>query len=131
HTEENITVTVNKRPTALSYSGDASAQYSDPAAVKAALTDDGGGARQGQGISGKPITLTIGSQSPPATPRPTALASPSIPPVPPRKSSGPSPRTPATSAAAPRARSRSRKRMLASPTRDRSSSRPHPRPSAR
>ena len=45
--EEQITVTVGKRPTKLVYSGDSSGQYSDWVTVKATLTDDGGEALQG------------------------------------------------------------------------------------
>jgi uncharacterized repeat protein (TIGR01451 family) len=65
--EELITITVNKRPTALVYSGDATGQYSDVVTVRATLTDNGGGALQGKLLASKTVLFTIGTQSAPMT----------------------------------------------------------------
>jgi hypothetical protein len=72
--EETITITVGKRATTLVYSGDASKQYSDPAALKATLTDNGGGSLQETPISGKSVSFTLGSQSTSATTNSSGLA---------------------------------------------------------
>jgi hypothetical protein len=56
---ETITVTVDKRGTRLTYDGATAGQYSDPATMKGILTDNGGGAMQGTGISGKTVTFAI------------------------------------------------------------------------
>ncbi len=61
--QEAITVVVGQRPTLLVYSGDSSGQYSDSVSLKATLTDNGGGVMQGNGISGKTVSLLLGSQS--------------------------------------------------------------------
>ena len=58
YAEEEITVTVGERATTLVYSGDSSAQYSDPATVTATLTDT----LTGDPIVGKTINFTIESQ---------------------------------------------------------------------
>ncbi len=58
----NATVTVNKRPTKLVYSGDLSEQYSDAAYLKATLYDMTGGL-PGVPIQNKTVTFTIGTQS--------------------------------------------------------------------
>ena len=55
------TVTVGKRPTTLTYSGDSSEQYSDVTDLKATLLDGS------TGIAGKTIKFTIGTQSTTAT----------------------------------------------------------------
>lgn len=51
--------TVLRRPTTLVYSGDSTAEYSDPAAVRATLTDG----LSGVPLPGKTVDFTIGSQS--------------------------------------------------------------------
>ncbi len=55
----NTTVTVNKRPVSLVYSGDVSEQYSDQATLSATLVD----ALTSTPLSGKTITFTIGTQN--------------------------------------------------------------------
>jgi len=57
------TVTVGKRPTRIVYSGDTQAQYSDPVTLAATLTDNGGGALDGDPLSGKTINFVLGSQN--------------------------------------------------------------------
>lgn len=57
--EETVTVTVDRRPTTLVYSGDYLEQYSDQVTLKATLTDTPTGAP----VSGKLVTFEIGSQS--------------------------------------------------------------------
>ncbi|SHJ03380.1 Por secretion system C-terminal sorting domain-containing protein, partial [Algibacter luteus] len=52
-------VEVIKRPTTLTYNGDLVEQYSDSVDLSATLTDD----VSGDGVQGKTITFTIGSQS--------------------------------------------------------------------
>ena len=54
---------VGKRPTALVYTGDGSEQYSDSQALSATLTDNGGGAMNGNLLSGKTVGFAIGSQN--------------------------------------------------------------------
>jgi hypothetical protein len=54
-------VTVGKHPTALTYSGDSTKQYSDVATLKATLLDGS------TGIPGKTIAFTVGSQTATAT----------------------------------------------------------------
>ena len=53
--DEEIAVTVNKRPTMLTYSGDSTRQYSDTTVVKATLTDNGAGVLQGAAIPGATV----------------------------------------------------------------------------
>jgi hypothetical protein len=76
--EETVDVAVGRRATLLVYGGDASAQYSDPAAVKATLTDNGGGDLQDTALSGKTIVFTIGTQSTSGTTNASGLAQGSI-----------------------------------------------------
>jgi M6 family metalloprotease-like protein len=55
----SLLYTVERRPTALVYSGVTTAEYSDPATVSAVLTDT----LSGTLLIGKPIDFTLGSQS--------------------------------------------------------------------
>jgi hypothetical protein len=55
----NATVTITKRPTTLTYSGDLDEQYSDQTDLSATLVDD----LSGNGIEGRTVNFTIGSQS--------------------------------------------------------------------
>jgi hypothetical protein len=71
---ETITVEVGRRATALVYSGDPSAQYSDPAALRATLTD----VLAAAGIPSKTISFTIGTQSGSGTTNGSGLATSSI-----------------------------------------------------
>jgi len=59
----SVAYTVERRPTALVYTGDTSADYSDPANLSATLTD----ALSGTPIPGMPIALALGSQTASAT----------------------------------------------------------------
>ncbi|RXP52397.1 T9SS C-terminal target domain-containing protein, partial [Lutibacter sp. HS1-25] len=52
-------ITVQKRPTSITYNGDLSEQYSDSVDLSATLVDD----VSGNGIQGKTIIFTIGTQS--------------------------------------------------------------------
>lgn len=70
--EEEITVTVEKRDTAIAYTG-SSAQYSDPAGVSATLMDE-----DDIPISGRTINFVIGSQSDSDTTDTAGLASTGI-----------------------------------------------------
>jgi VCBS repeat-containing protein len=76
--EETVKITVQKRPTALVYSGTTSAQYSDRTVVQATLADDGGGSFQDAPLAGKTIGFTIGAQSTSATTDASGLAKGSI-----------------------------------------------------
>jgi trimeric autotransporter adhesin len=58
-TSTAVKLTVVKRPTTLTYSGDASEQYSDVTDVKAQLIDQ----RLGTAINGKTVNFTLGSQN--------------------------------------------------------------------
>ncbi|WP_345012194.1 BspA family leucine-rich repeat surface protein [Christiangramia aestuarii] len=64
-------VTIKKRPTTLTYNGDAQEQYSDNVSLSATLLDD----VSGIGIIGKIIKFTIGSQSTTAVTDANGLAS--------------------------------------------------------
>ncbi|TDO44054.1 M6 family metalloprotease-like protein [Kribbella sp. VKM Ac-2527] len=66
--------TVERRPTAIDYTGDATAEYSDPAAVSAVLTDG----ISGTPLAGKPIGFALGTQSASATTDATGYAVSSI-----------------------------------------------------
>lgn len=55
---DSTVVTVKRRPTLLSYSGDLSGQYSDYVSVGATLTDD-----RGNRLPDKQLTFLVGSQS--------------------------------------------------------------------
>lgn len=66
--------TVERRATKLSYTGAATAEYSDPAAVSAVLTD----AISGTPLAGQPVRFAIGSQSVTATTDATGTAQSSI-----------------------------------------------------
>jgi VCBS repeat-containing protein len=72
--EAPVTVAVDKRPTRLVYSGDSAAQFSDPAAVRATLTDDGGQGLQGQVVASRTVTFGIGAQNAAAVTGPAGLA---------------------------------------------------------
>jgi len=63
-------VTVEKRPTTLTYTGDLEEQYSDQADLSATLIDT----VSGDGVEGKTITFTIGSQSTTGVTNETGLA---------------------------------------------------------
>ncbi len=76
--QEAVTITVQKRPTALVYSGSTSTQYSDSTAVQATLTDHGGGSLQGAPLASKTIGFTLGTQSTSATTDANGLAKGSI-----------------------------------------------------
>jgi hypothetical protein len=52
-------VTVNKRPTTVTYNGDLTIQYSDKISLSAMLTDN----VSGNGIMGRTVTFAIGSQT--------------------------------------------------------------------
>ena len=73
-TSASITVKVEKRPTTLTYTGSLTADYSDPAAVSAVLTDSTSSAP----IAGKTVSFTIGTQSVSATTDSTGIASATI-----------------------------------------------------
>lgn len=66
--------TVERRPTKLTYTGVATAEYSDPAAVTAVLAD----AISGTPLAGQPVRFAIGSQSATATTDTTGTAGSSI-----------------------------------------------------
>ncbi len=72
--EEQITVTVGRRPTKLVYSGDASGQYSDAVSLIATLTDNGGGSLQGAPLAVKTISFVLGAQSTSAATNTSGLA---------------------------------------------------------
>ena len=76
--QTSFTVTVTRRPTLLVDSGDRTGQFSDPATVRATLTDNGGGALQGQPVSGKSVIFTIGSQTTTVTTNGSGVAQSSI-----------------------------------------------------
>jgi hypothetical protein len=76
--ETSVTVTVEKRPTRLVYSGGAAAQFSDPTTTRATLTDDGGEALQGQAVGSRTVTFAVGSQTAPATTDGAGLAQATI-----------------------------------------------------
>jgi len=61
--ETTFTVTVNRRPTAIVYSGATSGQYSDPVNVVATLTDTLSGA----GVAGRSVSFTLGALTASAT----------------------------------------------------------------
>lgn len=58
--EDEFTLTVQERPTALSYQGQASGQYSDKSTLRATLTDAGVGALRGTPIANASIDFTLG-----------------------------------------------------------------------
>ncbi|MEA2974125.1 MAG: large repetitive protein [Actinomycetota bacterium] len=76
--QTSFTMTVTRRPSLLVYTGGTTGQFSDPATVKATLTDDGGGALQGQPVSGKTVVFNIGSQTTAGTTDGSGLAQASI-----------------------------------------------------
>ena len=77
--QETITVVVGQRPTALRvYGGNLSGQYSDSVNLKATLTDNGGGAMQGNAISGRTVGFVLGSQSASDDTDATGLASANV-----------------------------------------------------
>jgi VCBS repeat-containing protein len=61
--DKSVTISVGRRPTATVYTGDGSEQYSDKQALTATLTDNGGGAMQGNPLSNQTINFLIGSQN--------------------------------------------------------------------
>ncbi len=63
-------VTVQKRPTTLTYTGETSVQYSDQVSLSATLIDNVSGA----GVNGKTINFTIGTQSTTATTNSSGVA---------------------------------------------------------
>jgi hypothetical protein len=65
-----VAYTVEKRPTTLVYTGDLTAEYSDPTTLSAVLTD----ALNGMPLSGKEITFDLGSQTANATTDASGLA---------------------------------------------------------
>jgi predicted outer membrane repeat protein len=73
--QKPVTVNVGKRETALTYGGDVSGQYSDPATLKATLADNGGGSLQGAFLGGKTVACAIGSQSASGSTGSTGVAS--------------------------------------------------------
>ncbi|MDQ3755016.1 MAG: cadherin repeat domain-containing protein, partial [Acidobacteriota bacterium] len=60
---ETITVTVGRRPAALTYTGAVEGQYSDTVTLKAILTDNGGGSLQGQPVVGRTLAFALGTQA--------------------------------------------------------------------
>jgi hypothetical protein len=64
--EQEITVTVSKRATALVYNGEITEQYSDQVGLSAVLTDTGGGLLNTP-LPGKTITFALNGQSAGAT----------------------------------------------------------------
>ena len=64
-------ITVKKRPTTLTYTGDIVEQYSDNVDLSATLIDD----VSGNGVQGKTITFTIGSQTTTAVSNVSGIAS--------------------------------------------------------
>ncbi len=66
--------TVERRATAIDYTGATTAEYSDPAAVSAVLTDGIGGTP----LAGKPLGFTLGTQSSTGTTDATGSAGSSI-----------------------------------------------------
>ncbi|WP_407521112.1 HYR domain-containing protein [Lacibacter sp. MH-610] len=69
------TVSVNKRPVTVTYTGDASEQYSDVQTLTARLTDNLAG---GAGIAGRTVTFTIGSQTVSAVTNTSGIATASL-----------------------------------------------------
>ena len=67
----NSTVTIKKRSVTLTYTGDNTEQYSDQQTLSATLKDDG----SGNGVSGKTISFTIGSQTVTAVTNASGVAS--------------------------------------------------------
>jgi hypothetical protein len=61
--ERSVTISVGRRATTLVYTGDGSEQYSDQQALSATLTDSGGGAMNGNPLSGKTIGYAIGTET--------------------------------------------------------------------
>ncbi|MCP1381060.1 beta strand repeat-containing protein, partial [Runella salmonicolor] len=72
--ERTATVSVNRRATTLTYSGETSGQYSDPVVIQATLIDN----LTNTPISGKNISFTLGAQSTSATTDGSGLANSSI-----------------------------------------------------
>ncbi|GAB2766792.1 hypothetical protein GCM10010465_10310 [Actinomadura fibrosa] len=70
----STTVTIKKRPTTLTYTGDLQEQYSDNVSLSATLTDD----VSGTGVKEKTVKFTIGSQSTTAQTDANGLASTSL-----------------------------------------------------
>jgi M6 family metalloprotease-like protein len=70
----SVAYTVERRPTTLVYTGDLTADYSDPAAVTAVLSDTLSGAPLG----GQLVTFTLGTQSASATTDANGLAAATI-----------------------------------------------------
>jgi hypothetical protein len=69
------TVSVNKRPVTVIYTGDASEQYSDVQTLTARLTDNLAG---GAGIAGRTVTFMIGSQTVSAVTNTSGIATASL-----------------------------------------------------
>jgi len=61
--DPTFTITVTVRPTKLTYTGNFAGQYSDKAWLKATLTDDGNGALNGTGLSGRLVRFTFGGSN--------------------------------------------------------------------
>jgi hypothetical protein len=76
--DETVQITVGKRPTSLTYSGDSSGQYSDNVTLRATLVDNGGGALNGQPLSGKTIGFVVSPLSESASTDTAGLASRSL-----------------------------------------------------
>ncbi len=71
---EEITITVSKRPTTLVYNGDTSEQYSDQVSLSATLTDAG----NENPLSDQAVTFMIGSQSTSASTNTSGIAEATI-----------------------------------------------------
>ncbi len=71
---DSDTITLLKRPTVINYDGDTSGDFSDAVTLSATLAD----IRSGGPLAGKPVTLTLGSQSCTATTNIASQASCSI-----------------------------------------------------
>ncbi len=70
----SVGYTVLKRPTAITYTGATTAQYSDPALTRAVLSD----AISGTPLAGKSVSFQLGTQSAVATTDTTGIAQSSI-----------------------------------------------------
>ncbi len=71
---KSTTYVVEKRPTSIDYTGDLGAEYSDPAAVSAALTDG----LNGDPLAGKTVDFALGTQNASAATDGTGTASTAI-----------------------------------------------------
>lgn len=70
----SVAYTIEKRPTTIVYSGDLTAEYSDPATMRATLTDG----LSSTPLSGKTVNFSLGTQTTSATTNASGLATATI-----------------------------------------------------